>query len=224
MKTLQNYTDLITSEHADKPLFKAMVEAVTKPLLETTNIEQQYSALYDVDFAIGQQLDVVGQWVGVTRDLKTPLQIYFSFDVEGLGFDQGLWKGKFDPATGITKLDDFHYRLLIKARILNNAWDGSIENAYQLASIVFSTYNLVLFIEDYADLSMSIGLAGTGIIDSVIFALLTEGYFRIKPAGVRIRNYFTASVPGPLFAFDLNDGINFAGFDSGVWAKITPGA
>lgn len=224
MKTLKDYTDLITSEHADKPLFTAMIEKSVAPFAGITDLELQYSMLYDVDFAVGQQLDVVGQWVGVTRDLVTPVLIYFSFDINGLGFDQGLWKGAFDANTGITRLDDFHYRLLIKARILNNVWNGSIENAYELASIVFSQYNLVLFIEDYADLSMGIGLAGTGIIDSVIFALLTEGYFRIKPAGVRIRNYFTASVPGPLFAFDLNDGINFAGFDSGVWAKVTPGA
>lgn len=221
MKTLKNYTGLITSEHADKPLFNAMVEESVKPFLGVTNLELQYQMLYDVDFAIGQQLDIVGQWVGVTRDLKTALFIYFSFDTEGLGFDEGLWKGRFDASTGITKLDDFHYRLLIKARILNNVWDGSIENAYQLANIVFSQYNLVLFIEDYADLTMSVGLAGTGIIDSVIFALLTQGYFKIKPAGVRIRNYFTASTPGPLFAFDLNDGINFAGLDSGVWANVT---
>ena len=224
MKTLQDYTNLITSEHADKPLFNAMVEASVKPFLEVTNLELQYSMLYDVDFAVGEQLDVVGQWVGVTRDLNTPLLVYFSFDIEGLGFDQGLWKGKFDPSAGITKLDDYHYRLLIKARILNNVWDGSIERAYELANIVFSQYNLVLFIEDYADLTMAVGLAGTGQIDSVIFALLTQGYFKIKPAGVRIRNYFTGSAPGPLFAFDLNDGINFAGFDSGVFAKITPGS
>ena len=223
MKTLKNYTDLITSEHADKPLFTSMVETSVKPFLEVINLELQYSMLYDVDFAVGEQLDVVGQWVGVTRDLNTPLQVYFSFNIEGLGFNQGLWKGKFDPSTGITNLDDFYYRLLIKSRILNNVWDDSIERAYELANIVFSQYNLVLFIEDYADLTISIGLAGTGIIDSVIFALLTQGYFRIKPAGVRIRNYFTGSAPGPMFAFDLNDGVNFAGFDTGIWAKVTPG-
>lgn len=223
MKTLADYINLITSEHADKALFVKMVEETITPFLNTTNLELTYQQLYDADIAVGEQLDVVGQWVGVSRQLQTPLMIYFSFDIEGLGFDQGLWQGKFDPVTGITALDDLHYRLLIKARILNNAWDGSIENAYQLASIVFSTYNLVLFIEDYADLSMAVGLAGTGNIDSVVFALLTEGYFKIKPAGVRIRNYFTGTAPGPLFAFDLNDGVNFAGFDSGVWAKITPG-
>ena len=222
MKKLADYINLITAEHIDKPLFTRMVEASVTPFFGATNLELTYQQLYDLDFAVGEQLDVVGQWVGVTRALRTPLQVYFSFDIEGLGFDQGLWKGPFDPVTGITKLDDTHYRLLLKSRILNNVWDGSINNAYQLASIVFSTYNLVLFIEDYADLTMAIGLAGTGKIDSVVFALLTEGYFKIKPAGVRIRNYFTASTPGPLFAFDLNDGVNFAGFDSGVWAKVTP--
>lgn len=223
MKTLAEYINLITSEHADKPLFVKMVEETIKPYLDTTNLELTYQQLYDVDVAVGSQLDVVGLWVGVSRRLQTPLQVYFSFDIEGLGFDQGLWKGRFDPVNGITNLDDYHYRLLIKARILNNAWDGSIENAYALASIVFSTYNLVLFIEDYANLTMAVGLAGPGSIDSVIFALLTEGYFRIKPAGVRIANYFTASLPGPLFAFDLHDGINFAGFDAGVWARVSAG-
>lgn len=221
MKTLADYINLITSEHIDKPKFTKMVETSVTPLFDTTNLELAYQQLYDLDLAIGEQLDVVGQWVGLTRNLQTSLLAYFSFDIVGLGFNQGVWMGPFDPVTGITKLDDFHYRLLLKARVLNNVWDGSIENAYQLANIVFSIYNLNLYIEDYSDLSMAIGLTGTGYIDNVIFTLLTQGYFKLKPAGVRIKNYFTPSVPGPIFAFDLNDGVNFAGFNNGAWATIT---
>ncbi|MGC7970039.1 DUF2612 domain-containing protein, partial [Salmonella enterica] len=68
---------------------------------------------FDLDQAIGVQLDAVGEWVGISRNITVPLAgVYFSFDIAGLGFDQGVWKGPFDPDTGLTTLDDDTYRLL----------------------------------------------------------------------------------------------------------------
>lgn len=216
------YTDLITSQHADKPKFVGSVAAACQPLADISALYAQIPALYDVDVAAGQQLDVVGQWVGVSRELTTALAgVYFAFDTEGVGFDQGVWLGPYDPITGLVSLPDDFYRIVIKSRILNNHWNGSKEDAYTLANAIFSSLGFQLYIEDHSDLSIDIGLVGSSVPSSMVQALLTSGKFDIKPAGVRVSNYFYGSAPGKIFAFDINND-TFGGFDEGSWATVIP--
>lgn len=220
---LTPYLNLVTSEYADKPNFLKVIQTTIQAWADTTNLQDLYIQLYDVDNAIGEQLDVVGQWVGISRNLKLSIAgIYFAFDTSGVGFDQGIWQGPFDPDSGLVQLPDDHYRLLIKAIILNNVWDGTTDNAYALANVVFQSYGYSIFIEDPCNLTMNLGLFGTGPPDPLTLALFVGGYLNIKPAGIHISNYFTQYNAGPLFAFDLNDGVKFAGFDSGSWANVTP--
>lgn len=218
---VRNWSSLITSEHADKPNYMAMVQSLVKPFGDSLDAMGSVPYQYDVDHAVGAQLDVIGQWVGVGRSLKQPISgVYFSFNVTGVGFGQGVWKGPYDLSTGLTLLPDDHYRLLIYARILNNHWDGSKESAYALSDIVFSTVGYHMFMEDNADMSMSLGLIGSGPPDPLTFAMLTTGLFDIKPATVKLNKYITQSQIGPIFAFGMNSA-TFSGFGSGAWPTIT---
>lgn len=216
------FTDNITSEHADKPNFVAMVGQTCQPSADLIELYNQIPLLYDVDVAVGTQLDVDGQWVGVSRYLNTPLTgVYFSFDILGVGFDEGVWLGPFDPITGLTRLPDDIYRILIKVKILNNHWNGSKNDAYTIFNTIFAQLGYSFFIEDYSDLSFNQGLIGPSYPVALVIALLTSGKLNVKPAGIRIRNYIYQSVPGPIFAFDINNS-SFAGFDTGGWAIIIP--
>jgi len=130
MSELTDYTALITSEHRDKPRFMGTVGALVQPIVDQMNVLQSMPAKFDLDNSVGVQLDDVGLWVGVSRKIRTPLTgIYFSFDIAGLGFDQGTWKGPFDPDTGLTVLDDDTYRLVIRAKIGANHWDGTLASS-----------------------------------------------------------------------------------------------
>lgn len=212
------YTDLVTSQHADKLNFLAALTISCQPLADLSALLSNIPHLFDVDYAEGQQLDVVGQWVGVTRDLSVPISgVYFAFDTAGVGFDEGVWMGPYDPATGITQLSDYYYRILIKIRILNNHWDGSLSSAYDLVNQIFGALGYTFFIQDHCDLTIDFGIIGTTPPDALIKALLISGKFNVKPAGVHINNYFYQSEPGPMFAFDLSTPL-FAGFDTGAWA------
>lgn len=138
MAELTEYTALITSEHRDKPRFMAVVGALVQPLVDQMNVLQSMPGKFDLDNAVGVQLDDVGLWVGVSRKIRTPLTgIYFSFDIDGLGFDQGTWKGPFDPDTGLTVLDDDTYRLVIRAKIGANRWDGTLESSAAILNSIF---------------------------------------------------------------------------------------
>ncbi|KVO64978.1 hypothetical protein WJ78_17810 [Burkholderia ubonensis] len=218
MAELNEYTALITSEHRDKPRFAATVAAVVQPLVDQMNMLASMPGKFDLDVAIGDQLDTVGLWVGVSRRIRTPLTgIYFSFDTVGLGCDQGIWKGPFDPDTGLTVLDDDTYRLVIRAKIGANRWDGTLASSAAILNSIFGSDTHV-FIEDHQDMSMTIGLSGK-VPSAVFLALLAGGYIPLKPEGVRVNYTIVTTVDGaPMFGFDMS-GPYVAGFDAGAWGK-----
>ena len=218
MADLTEYTALITSEHSDKPRFMATVESLVQPLVDQMGVLQSMPGRFDLDNAVGVQLDDVGLWVGVSRKIRTPLTgVYFSFDIAGLGFDQGTWKGPFDPDSGLTVLDDDTYRLVIRAKIGANHWDGTLEQSAAILNSIFDADTHV-FIEDHQDMSMTIGIAGK-VPPATFLALLSGGYIPLKPEGVRVNYTVVTSVDGsPLFGFDMSNQL-VAGFDVGAWSR-----
>ncbi|AIO27256.1 DUF2612 domain-containing protein [Burkholderia cepacia] len=218
MADLTEYTALITSEHSDKPRFMATVEALVQPLVDQMGVLQSMPGRFDLDNAVGVQLDDVGLWVGVSRKIRTPLTgVYFSFDIAGLGFDQGTWKGPFDPDSGLTVLDDDTYRLVIRAKIGANHWDGTLEQSAAILNSIFDADTHV-FIEDHQDMSMTIGIAGK-VPPATFLALLSGGYIPLKPEGVRVNYTVVTTVDGsPLFGFDMSNQL-VAGFDVGAWSR-----
>ena len=114
---------------------------------------------FDLDLAVGAQLDTVGRWIGLGRRVATPISgVYFALDIEGLGMDQGVWQGPFDPDNGLTVLDDDTYRLLLRAKIGANHWDGTLETSAAILNQIFQGGTHVL-IEDNGDMSVDIGVA-----------------------------------------------------------------
>lgn len=139
MPDIKDYTGKITSEHADKPKYMAMVEAVSQCFLDTNHVAAGLPDDFDLDLANDAQLDDVGLWVGISRNIPTPLtNVYFALDTPGLGFDQGAWKGPFDPDNGITILDNETYRSLIRAKIGANHWDGTLESSKAILDLIFN--------------------------------------------------------------------------------------
>ncbi|MBC2659821.1 DUF2612 domain-containing protein [Pseudomonas sp. MSSRFD41] len=218
MAKITDYTGKITSEHLDRPKYMAMVQAVSQCFLDSGNASEILPTVFDLDIAIGVQLDTVGEWVGVSRNIKTPLSgIYFALDTPGLGFDEGAWRGPFDPDSGITVLDDETYRTLIRAKIGANHWDGTLEQSRAILDLVFDNDTFV-FIQDNQDMTMTVGVVGKQPT-ALQLALLTGGHIPIKPQSVGISYYIIPTGEGPLFGFDV-DNQYVAGFNKGSWGKI----
>lgn len=213
---MAGYTDRITSEHADKPKFMALVETMAQAMTDLQGSVLDLPADFDLDHAVGTQLDTIGLWVGLGRQVRTPITgVYFSFDTAGVGFDEGLWLGPFDSTTGITSMDDGTYRILIRAKIGANNWDGTLAGSAAILANMFHDDTRV-FIQDNNDMSITIGVSG--VVPSALFlALLSQGYVPIKPSGVHINEYLVTSVSGgAMFGFDV-DNEYIAGFDEGAW-------
>lgn len=218
MADLPDYLALITTEHSGKPKYMAMLQGVLAPVVDALNASAELPAAFDLDQAIGAQLDVVGLWVGIGRHVSTPLVgVYFSLDTVGVGFDQGVWKGPFDPDSGVVELDDETYRILIRAKIGANHWDGTLGGSKAILDLVFNSGTHV-FIQDNQDMSMTIGVSGE-MPSAISLALLTGGYIPIKPEGVQVDYYIVTSVDGPLFGFDVSNEY-ISGFDQGSWGTV----
>lgn len=221
--TTETYQLLVTSEHADKPLFMAVIEALSEGPVDIQGQLLQMINDFDLDQAIGAQLDVIGLWVGISRFLSVPLTgVYFSWDDTVLdGWDSGVWQGPFDPSTGLVSLPDDEYRTLIRAKIAANNWDGTMESAQAIWDQIFSGQQTI-FIQDNQDMSMIVGFVGPPLT-AVQQALLTGGYFPLKPSGVRVKFYAVPPDTGPVFAWDTAPNANFDGWDNGRWvSEIVP--
>ena len=214
--TIDDYLALVTSEHNERPRYVATVTATVSPYSKLFAVFQSFIVEFDIDTAVGVQLDILGEWVGRSRRISTPLDgVYFAWDGSALvGWDSGVWKGEFDPDTGIIDLPDDAYRTLLKAKIAANSWDGTIPGAYDVWESIFVDSFLV--IQDNQDMSMTVGIAGVSL-SALDQALLINGYIPLKPAGVRVSYYAITPTPGKLFGWDVS-GDAYAGWDEGQWA------
>lgn len=214
--TINNYTELVTSAFALQPNFIAMIEAIAALPVRVQELLAEMIPLYDLDVAVGQQLDVIGQWAGISRKVTIPISgVYFSWDdLDSDGWDFGVWRPDTAPST-ITTLPDDVYRTLIRAKIAANQWDGTTEGAYTIWSDVFPTFTIL--IQDNCDMSYDLIILG-GVVDSLTLALIEGGYIPLKPEGIRIAAYFVSVDTNPGFAWDIEN-IYLQGWDEGSWLQ-----
>lgn len=158
MIDISTYLNRITSEHKVRPKFMALVEARLKPFVELFELLEEIDKAFDLDTAEGNQLDIIGQYVGVSRLLD------------------------FQPNNAEPLLPDSCYRMLLKARISLNNWDGSIEGIKKIWGDVFPEYEIQIV--DNQDMTMEARIIGL----ETLFEneLVQHGYITPKPMGVLI--------------------------------------
>lgn len=220
--SILSWMALITSEHASKPKFTSMVAATLQPLADNIAVLQSIPGLYDIDKAVGVQLDTDGEWVGISRNITIPLTgVFFSWATAGLGWDEGNWIPNIG-ATQLTSLPDPQYRTLLYAKIAANHWDGTIPGAYAVFNTIFAGTGYGVLIQDLQHMHMVMALTGP-IPDAVTASLFTNGYFNLKPAGVQIDKYYLPPVPNvPYFGWDVENE-NISGWGVGYWGVTAPG-
>ena len=167
-----------------KPKFLATVAASVAPFVEIQDAMRKFREDFDVDVAVGAQLDTVGLWVGVNRIIGIPITgTYFTWGgTKAEGWGSGKWKGLGDADFGFTTLPDSLYRALIKAKILANNWRGDIAGAYAIINEALQISGAVS-ITDNQDMTMTVRIQA-GILPAAKQAMITQGILPIKPVGV----------------------------------------
>jgi hypothetical protein len=182
-KPFSYYQGLITSEYKNSVKFNAWITANLKYLDNNSQITDMLDAVFDIDAAIGVQLDALGVILGRSRTLT------------------------FQPSDGVSPvLEDNYYRLVLKAKILINHWDGLLQSISPQWSILFP--NSVFIVRDNQDMSMDIIISATTPLER---DLLEHAYIVPKPQGVLINYYFGTE---PFFGYDLETS-SISGYEEG---------
>lgn len=214
INTIQTYLDLITSEYQGQPNFVAVISTNVSPLVQVQNLLLSMIPLFDLDTpAVGNQLDIIGEWVGVSRDVNVPITgVFFTWDGDAnVGWDFGIWAS--GNQSSITELPDDVYLTLIRATIAANNWDGTTNGAYAIWAQVFPESRIL--IQDHENMSYDLIFTGA-TLDSLTQALIVGGYINLRPEGVEVTNYFQGFLDFPIFAWD-SDTTQLQGWDSGAW-------
>lgn len=181
------YQNILTSQYRLSPKWTALLYALLRKFQDVTDCINQLDFSYDLDYAEGVQLDVLGAIVQAPRTVP------------------------FQPSGGVSPvLDDDSYRVLIKATIAGNQWDGTIDSLYLVWHQLFPGGNIV--IEDNQNMSADIVM--TGVFSSIMQDMITNGLIVPRPEGV-LYNYLFTTLPA--FGFGSSPGY-IAGFQTGHWA------
>jgi hypothetical protein len=214
----QDYLNLVTSEYQKQPNFNAMLSFMVAVQVQVQALLNSMITIFDLSTPpVGSQLDIIGEWVGVSRNVNIPISgVYFSWDGSNfaVGWDYGTWQPSNLP-TSITTLPDDAYLNLIQATIAANNWDGTTTGAYQIWAKVFPQF--IILIQDNCNMTYDLAIIG-GIVDSLTLALITGGYIQLRPEGVAISEYFVSIDTNPAFCWDVNS-TNCKGWDQGSWLR-----
>lgn len=160
---IREYLDRITSEHRGKNNFDACIRAKLKATDNVWDAAVRLLNAFSVEEAVGVQLDALGEWVGVERQLE------------------------FQPADGSPPLmDDTTYRSVLKMRIAQNNWNGRNESLPGIWTNLFDSAHMA--VQDNQDMSMTVLITGSYEIDDVLskIQMVKSGYVVPKPEGVRL--------------------------------------
>lgn len=58
---LNDYLNRVPAQHRDKPRFQETLRTILEPVLQLQTLMEETPEAYDLDTAIGKQLDVVGE-------------------------------------------------------------------------------------------------------------------------------------------------------------------
>lgn len=196
---ISDYLNLITSEHR-KPKFQAMVQVYAQWAVDRRNLLASFQTKFDLDTAVGVQLDVLGLWANISRSVVViPSEAFPA------------------PNPYVVVLDDTTYRRAIKACVMANHWDGTPAMLATILSTFYQPRGISAGVRDNQDMSIDVYLSGGNPTDAEA-ALLSQMIIPVRPAGVRINNSFI-SPTGPLFGLDVENAL-ISGVDVGSFGKV----
>jgi hypothetical protein len=191
------YKDLLITQYWDKPKAAAEISMKASKWEEIFNFLSYFVTAFDIDYAVGPQLDIIGKIVGMSRNIASAIQSEkFGFDTstnaEGFAdkFDStrpsAPFLSKFEPAYSGLQLDDENYRKWLKIRIMaNHAASTMVSDdkmtVQEIAQIAFDGLAEVI---DNQDMTITVNVDSS--FDSTITGLIESQKFLPVPAGVSI--------------------------------------
>lgn len=170
------YANLLIMQYLKKPKAYATVAAQVYPALiptedGTTTLPLKAQDSFNIETAIGIQLDVLGKYVGVSRTIY-----YYGVPIV---------------------LNDSDFRSLIKFAVILNSSDSSLYNIQKLLVQYFGS-NILIY--DYQNMYMSYFINSSVGTVNLIKAIISQ-FILPKPMGVQLATTIYAPVINKFFGF-----------------------
>lgn len=205
-----NIPDRIYAQYRNKPKAVAWY-AITRTLAdEIAAAAADVRNMFEIDDNVGAQLDIIGRIVVADRNFigSTPLTVSQFGDVDA---EFGDLDAVFS-ATSIgqdSEMSDEFFRLVIRAKIVKNNSDATIESILDGVTFLIPSADVVRII-DGEDMSFSIEFQGN-ITDLERYALLNAKLIP-KPQGVRFNGFLDSYIPSEFGDTDAEFGDTDAQF------------
>lgn len=183
-----NIPDRIYAQYRDKPKAVDWYSIARKLGGSLEDAAEAVRKSYDIDTAVGEQLNVIGRIVVAPRSFvgSIPMNpaLFDLTDGDEFGDDGAMFSAlTIDQDAQLS--DDF-YRLVIKAKIIKNNGDATIENILDGMNFLLPRAD-VLRVTDGEDMSFSIEFYGQ-ITELERFSLLNAGLVP-KPQAVGFNGF-----------------------------------
>lgn len=183
-----NIPDRIYAQYRNKPKAVDWYEIARKLGGSLEAASEAVRKSYDIDNAVEEQLNVIGRIVVAPRSFvgTIPMDpgLFDLTDGSEFGDDDAMFSALTIDQDG--QLSDDLYRLVIKAKIIKNNGDATIENILDGMNFLLPNAE-VLRVADGEDMSFSIEFYGQ-ITNLERFALLNAGLVP-KPQAVRFNGF-----------------------------------
>lgn len=205
-----NIPDRIYAQYRNKPKAVAWY-AITRELGDQiADAAQDVRTMYDIDGNFGAQLDIIGRIVVANRNFlaSTPLTVSQFGDVDAEFGDLDAVFSELSIGTDSLMSDEF-FRLVIRAKIVKNNSDATIESILNGVTFLIPGADVVRVI-DGEDMSFAIEFQGN-ISDLERWALLNAKLIP-KPQGVRFNGFLDSYIPSEFGDVDAEFGDTDAQF------------
>lgn len=185
---IRNVPKRAYSQYRDKPKFMDWLAIARRMGGSIDDAALAVRRSYDIDTAEGEQLNVLGRIVVFSRDFIGQLTMQTAeFDAAD-GAECGDEDAIFSESavSNDAKMSDDLYRLAIKAKIMKNVGDATIESIIQ--EMVFLVGPKFLRVNDLEDMRFSVEFAGD-ITEIERWALFNADLIQI-PQGVLFDGFF----------------------------------
>ena len=169
------YQRLISPEYQTSPKHLAWLLAVLQVLDDASACLASMTTAFDLDYAVGVQLDTLGLIIGQSRTVG------------------------FQPSNGVSPvLTDDVYRTLLKAKIIQNQWHGDVTKLYTDWQALFPGGRITII--DNQNMTITVILSGN--FPSIVKDLILNGLVVPVPETVGVEFVFGTL---PAFGFDQNN-------------------
>lgn len=150
------YSGLLIAQYKEKPKAKATIEALAGPIV-MNQMPLAVQDAFQVDSAIGVQLDVIGKYVGASRTVTGPNKIKVT-------------------------LDDADFRILVKIAIVKTHSSSSL---YEIESLLAQYFPNQIVITDNATMQINYFISNEIGSTDLQYAI-TYGDYLPRPMGVEV--------------------------------------